>query len=85
MIPDKLTAALFLLKQCNLTGGLSPTNRQDNQLNNKVEVYTATLTFCVWKMTRSEAYRDLGIDGRIILKWLLNSVLKCGLDSSGSG
>jgi hypothetical protein len=29
---------------------------------------------------------DLGVDGRIILKWMLrNMVGECGMDSSGSG
>jgi hypothetical protein len=29
--------------------------------------------------------KDVGVDERIILKWIFNKMGRCGLDSSGSG
>ena len=44
-----------------------------------------------WLDARLESFKeadcleDLGVDWKIILKWILNKVGRCGLDSRGSG
>jgi hypothetical protein len=39
----------------------------------------------VGKGDRKRPFGKLGMDGRIILKWILNRLGACGLDSSDSG
>jgi hypothetical protein len=40
-----------------------------------------------WSVNLKESYRsrDVGVDGNIILEWIVGKVESCGLDSSGSG
>jgi len=36
-------------------------------------------------MNKRDHFRDVCVDGRIIVKWILNKYCCCGLNSSGSG
>jgi hypothetical protein len=53
-------------------GGACSTHRRDEK--------------CVQNPKGREHSEDIGIDGRIVLEWILGKrVGKCGLDASGSG
>jgi hypothetical protein len=39
--------------------------------------------FSLKNVNESDHLRELGVDGEVILKWILNSVRVYGLDSSG--
>jgi hypothetical protein len=43
------------------------------------------MEFCSGGQKRRDHLKDLGVNGMIILKWILNAVGKCGLDSYRSG
>jgi hypothetical protein len=59
-----------------------------------VFVYVYAETFVEWnvfgqngckifiKLKGRDPLGDLGVDGRIMLKWILNSADRCGMDSS---